>query len=204
MFEKLFDLRTVTIAIIVLLITISAVFFILFKKGKLQFDTRVIVYAGLAISLAFVLSSIRIFRMPQGGSITPASMLPIFIFSFMFGPIPGMIAGALYGFLQLLQDAFAVHWAQVLLDYPLAFAAIGLAGFFKRNRIAGILTGSFVRFLFHFISGFIFFASYAPEGQNPVIYSLLYNGSFMTMETIITVILAIPVLAALKGRLRPS
>jgi thiamine transporter len=201
MFEKLLNLRDETLITVISILVVSLFLLILIKKGKIRHDTRLIVYAGIAIALAFVLSSIRIFRMPQGGSITPGSMLPLFIFAFMFGPVPGMIAGALYGFLQLLQDAYVVHWAQLLLDYPLAFAAIGLAGFFKNNRIAGIITGSAARFAFHFVSGFIFFASYAPEGQDPVLYSLIYN-SFMAVETTITVILAIPVLAALRRQLK--
>jgi thiamine transporter len=202
MFEKLFQIKDTTAAVLIALLAISVVLFILMKKGKAKLSTRVIVYAGLAIALSFILSSIRIYRMPQGGSITPASMLPLFVLSFMFGPIPGIIAGMLYGFLQLLQDAYIVHWAQVIIEYPLAFACIGLAGFFKNKKIAGILTGSVLRFLCHFTAGFIFFSEYAPEGQNPVLYSFIYNGSFMAVETIITVIIAIPVLEALRSRMK--
>ena len=198
MFEKIFDLRIETIVTLVILVVLSAILFFVMKKGKSKFTTKIIVYAGITIALAFVLSSIRLFKMPQGGTITPASMLPLFIFSFMFGPIPGIVVGALYGFLQLLQDAFVVHWAQLLLDYPLAFASIGLAGFFRKRVVIGILIGSFVRMAFHVLSGFIFFKEYAPEGQYPLIYSFFYNGSFMSVETVIVIALAIPVLASLK------
>jgi len=204
MFEKLYELRAETIAVLVLLVISSIFIFILMKKGKLKMGTRVIVYAGLCISLSFVLSSIRIIRMPQGGSVTPASMLPLFIFAFIFGPLPGILAGMAYGFLQLLQDAFVVHWAQLILDYPLAFAAIGIAGCFKRFRTIGILSGAVTKTFFHVLSGFIFFSEYAPEGQNAVIYSIIYNGTFMSVETAITIVLAIPILAALgrAGKLR--
>lgn len=198
MFKDLLELRTETIITLAILVTVSVVFLIAMRKGKLKFETRVIVYAGLAISLAFVLSSIRLFRMPQGGTVTPASMLPLLIFSFIFGPFPGMVVSALYGFLQLMQDAFVVHWAQLLLDYPLAFAAIGTAAFFGKKRAAGILFAMLIKTMLHILSGAIFFAEYAPEGQAPLIYSAIYNGTFMSVETFITLLLAIPVIEALK------
>ncbi len=132
MFKDLLELKLETIIIIASLILISVIFLVLMKKGKEKFDTKLIVYAGLAISLAFVLSSIKIFSMPQGGTVTPASMLPLFIFSFIFGPLPGVVVGMLYGFLQLLQSGYVIHWAQLIIDYPLAFAAIGAAGFFRK------------------------------------------------------------------------
>lgn len=198
MFKDLFELRTETIITLAILITVSVSFLIAMRKGKLKFETRVIVYAGLAVSLAFVLSSIRLFRMPQGGTVTPASMLPLLIFSFVFGPFPGMVVSMLYGFLQLMQDAFVVHWAQLLLDYPLAFAAIGTAAFFGKKRSAGILFAMVIKTLLHILSGAVFFAEYAPEGQAPLIYSAVYNGTFMSVETLITIVLAIPVIKALK------
>jgi len=203
MLKKLMELRMETVAVLILLVVLSAVSYVFMKKGKLKFETRAVVYAGITISLAFVLSSVRIFRMPQGGSITPASMLPLFVFSIIFGPLPGFIAGAVYGFLQLIQEAFVVHWAQLLLDYPFAFASVGFAGLFGRHRVEGITIGMITRTVFHVISGVVFFSEYAPEGQNVLIYSIAYNGSFMAVETVITILLSIPVIAALKrsGRL---
>ena len=156
MFKDLLELKLETIIIIASLILISVIFLVLMKKGKEKFDTKLIVYAGLAISLAFVLSSIKIFSMPQGGTVTPASMLPLFIFSFIFGPLPGVVVGMLYGFLQLLQSGYVIHWAQLIIDYPLAFAAIGAAGFFRKYKPAGIITGSALRLFFHFSRGCFF------------------------------------------------
>lgn len=198
MFKDLFELKLETMIILASLLLFSVILLILMKKGKEKFDTKLIVYAGLAISLAFVLSSIKIFSMPQGGTVTPASMLPLFIFSFIFGPIPGIAVGALYGFLQLLQSGYVVHWAQLIIDYPLAFAAIGIAGLFRKYKPVGIIAGSVLRLFFHFISGIIFFSEYAPESQGPVLYSLVYNGSFMLVETVITVLLAFPIISILK------
>lgn len=206
MFKDLLELKLETVIILVSLILLSIIFLVLMRKGKERFDTKLIVYAGLAISLAFVLSSIKIFSMPQGGTVTPASMLPLFIFSFIFGPLAGIAVGALYGFLQLLQSGYIVHWAQLIIDYPLAFAAIGTAGFFRKFKPAGfpigIIVGSTLRLFFHFLSGVIFFSEYAPESQGPVLYSLAYNGSFMLIETVITVLLSIPIISVLQRNRR--
>lgn len=135
--------------------------------------------------------------MPQGGSITPASMLPLVLYSMIFGPVSGIIAGIAYGFLQLIQDPELLHPVQLLLDYPLAFGCIGLAGLapesikniYVRTGLA-ISFGFIGRCIMHVISGVVFFAEYAPEGMNPIIYSIGYNGSFLLVELIITLVLA--------------
>ena len=90
--------------------------------------TKQLVYGGMCIAISFVLSYIRLYKMPYGGSITLASMFPIILYSMIFGPVAGIIAGIAYGFLQLIQDAWVLNWAQLLFDYPLAFACLGLAG----------------------------------------------------------------------------
>ncbi|MBR6668597.1 MAG: energy-coupled thiamine transporter ThiT [Clostridia bacterium] len=88
-------------------------------------------YAALSIALSFVLSYIKIWRMPNSGSVTLASMLPLMLFAASYGVGPGLLAGAAYGMLQYLQGGWFVHPIQFLLDYPLAFALIGLAGVYK-------------------------------------------------------------------------
>ena len=85
-------------------------------------------YAALSIALSFVLSYIKLFSMPNSGSVTLASMLPLMLFSAAYGVGPGLLAGAAYGLLQYVQGGWFVHPIQFLLDYPLAFALIGLAG----------------------------------------------------------------------------
>ncbi|KAB3534863.1 energy-coupled thiamine transporter ThiT [Alkaliphilus pronyensis] len=201
MFSKLLELKPVTLAILAALLIIAVVFYILGKNKKnMKFNTRIIVYGSLCIALSFVLSYIRLYRFPQGGSITPASMLPMFIFAIMFGPLPGIIAGFSYGLLNTIQDPFIIHWAQFLLDYPLAFGALGLAGLYKKNIAISCFIGGFGRFFMSFLSGVIFFGSYAPEGMNVLLYSLIYNGLIIGSDTLICIIISLvpQVQAAIK------
>lgn len=198
-FEAFKEFKLITIVILAVLVLIAILGSL--KKEENKFDTRMMVYGGLCISLAFVLSYIRIFHWPQGGSITPASMLPLVIFASMFGVVPGIIAGIASGFLQLIQDPYIVHWAQVLFDYPLAFGAIGLAGMFKKNIALGALVGGFGRMFFHFLSGVIFFGQYAPEWMSPYLYSLMVNGILIGTETLICVLIAmVPQFKAMSKR----
>ncbi len=175
---------------------------------------------GMAIALSSVLSLVKLFAMPQGGSITAASMLPILFIALAFGPAWGMGIGAVYGLLQFVIEPYSAHWASIILDYPLAFALLGLAGFFalpksKRleerqilRRLGGIrwpmiivavLVGMLGRTISHVISGIIFYASYAG-GQNPLIYSLVYNLSYMVPEAVITLIILVPLAAVFRKK----
>ena len=112
------------------LVLVAAIFFTILR-GKKAWTTNAIAYGALSIALSFVLSYIRIFRMPQGGSITPASMLPLMLFSAAFGVGPGVTAGVVYGVLQYLQGGDFLNIWQMLFDYIIAFAALGLAGVYK-------------------------------------------------------------------------
>ena len=190
MFGKLFELTPTSLAILSLLIIISVGGFIFLKKSKgVKFTTRMLVYASVCIALSFVLSYIRLGKMPQGGSITPASMLPMIIFAYIFGPVPGIIAGIAYGFLQYIQDGYIVHWIQFFMDYPIAFGMLGLAGLFRKNILLATFAGVFGRFLMHFLTGIVFFAEYAGD-QHVVLYSLVYNGSYLAVEFLICVVIA--------------
>lgn len=203
MFSKLKDLKPITIVILILLVGLS-IYLSRSGKGK-KMKTKALVYGGLCIAMSFTLSYIRLYRWPQGGSITPGSMLPMFIFSYIFGPGAGIIAGLAYGLLQMIQDLYAVHWAQVLLDYPIAFAMMGLAGLSRKNLPIGVLIGGFGRFMASFISGFIFFGSYAPEGMNPIWYSLTVNLLIIGTETGICIVLSlIPQLKAAIEKLKKN
>ena len=172
--------------------------------------SRVLKGAGttFCIALATVLSFVTLYKMPQGGTITLASMLPIFLFSYAYGVGPGMLVGAAYGFVQFLQGGlYFVHPIELLLDYPLAFAMLGLAGLANKfsdkwGMIPGIILGTFGRFVCAFLSGMIFFGMYAPEGQNLVVYSIVYNGLYLVPEAIICIVLAlIPQIRQLAKRL---
>lgn len=163
-------------------------------------DSKIRMMAEIAVmvAFAFVLSWIKIVEMPQGGSVS-LQMLPLFIIALRWGAGPGIISGVVYSLLKLLTP-YVVHPAQLLLDYPLAFGAIGLAGLFKRNPLLGILAGGTARFLCHYVSGVVFFYMYAPEGMNVHLYSLLYNMSYMVPEMLLTILIAPQVIKRLQGK----
>ncbi len=167
------------------------------NRGK-KFDTKEFTYTAIAIAIASALSLIKMFQLPQGGSITPFSMLFVALIGYWFGVKQGITAGIVYGMIQLMLNPYVVHPLQLLLDYPLAYAALGLTGLFKSSEdgiIKGMVIGCFGRFFFHFLSGFIFFAEYAPEGYSPMTYSLTYNISYIGVELFLTIlVLLIPAL----------
>lgn len=192
------DLAKITVTsryILASIVILAALLMIV--KPRAKFSTKAIVYGGLCVSIAFVLSYIRLYRWPQGGSITLASMLPMFVYAYIFGPAAGISAGAAYGLLQLIQDPYILHPAQVILDYFTAFAALGLAGFAPKNISLGVLLGGFGRFFSSFLSGVIFFGSYAPEGMSPIIYSLGVNGLVIGTDALICFIISL--LPQVKG-----
>jgi thiamine transporter len=165
-------------------------------------DVRVLTESALAIALAFVLSFVKVFEMPFGGSIS-LEMVPLILLALRQGPWVGIVAGTVYGLLDLVTPpVFAVHPVQVLLDYPLAFGALGLAGFFQptvRGAILGTVVAVLARFICHFISGVVFFASYAPEGWNVYIYSAAYNAAYLIPSLIVAVVVVLVLLRPLEG-----
>ena len=168
-------------------------------------DTRVLAEAALAVALAFVLGLIKVFQMPFGGSIS-LEMMPLILLALRQGPWVGIVAGAVYGLLDLAIEPFIVHPVQVLFDYPLAFGVLGLAGFFAptvRGAILGTAVAVLARFLCHFVSGVVFFASYAPEGWNPYLYSAAYNLAYLVPSLIIAIVVVVVLLRALE-RAQPS
>ena len=157
------------------------------NESKVTFSTKIIAEIVVFVSLATVLSYIKIFSLPQGGSVTVASMVPIIWLALRRGPKVGLFAAAVYGLVQLVIGPYIFHPAQVLLDYPIAFGMLGLAGFFQKRPFLGVNVGIIGRFLAHFFSGIIFFADYAPEGMHPAIYSAVYNGGYLLVELVISI-----------------
>ena len=167
-----------------------AILLIAFIKFKsLKFDSKLIARIGLAIALAFILDMLKIYRLPNGGgSISLGSMIPIMLISFIYGPSIGLFTGFIFGVFKLILDPYILNPIQVLFDYPLPFMAVGVAGFFK-NKYLGATVGMVLRFVCHFISGVVFFGSYAPSGISPIIYSLAVNGFAVGGELLICLIL---------------
>ena len=167
------------------------------KSGTVK--VSVLVEGALCVALSVVLSYFKLFSMPQGGSIT-LEMAPLLFFAYKHGGKWGIIAGGLSGLLQMLFGGYIVHPVQALLDYPLAFACIGIAGLFGRHIIAGTIAAGLGRLLCHVLSGVIFFSSYAPAGQSPWIYAAVYNVSFMTPTLILASVTALMIWKKLPGR----
>ena len=123
---------------------------------------------------------------------TSFSMLCICLVGYWYGLKTGLTAAVAYGILQFITGPYVVHPTQVLLDYPLAFGALGLAGFFNKKKWGlqiGYIVGVIGRFVFATISGVVFFAAYAPEGMSPLAYSAGYQASYLVPEAIITLII---------------
>lgn len=161
---------------------------------KVKWNAKMLAYAALCIAISFVLSYIRLLKMPQGGSITPASMLPIMMFAYAFGFGPGLVCSMAYGVLQMFQDMYIVGWVQATLDYILAFGSLALVALFRNwkspfNFSVGVVVAGIVRVFFHVLSGVVYFAEYAPEGMNPLVYSLVYNLSSAGVDALICAVI---------------
>ncbi len=157
-----------------------------------KINTWMLAEAGITLAMAFVLNRIIILPMPYGGSITAGGMVPLLVYAFRWGGLRGMLVCAIYGVLDLVTGGHYYHWFSILFDYPIAFGAIGLAGFFGKKTVGlaiGTLVGLTGRFLCHVLSGVVAFAEYAPKGQSPLVYSILYNGAYMLPELVISFVL---------------
>jgi len=187
-----------------------------------RWTTAAIAEMAIAVALAAAIGLLKLFVMPQGGSVS-LEMIPILFIAIRRGLVPGLTVGVVYGFVQLLlPGAFLVQPVQVLLDYPLAFGALGLAAlvpvpawprrssegdalaspvgsarpWFFAALIGAVVIGVAARFVCHFLSGIIFFASYAPAGQPVWIYSLTYNLLYLVPEALLTIVLLAFLVAA--------
>ncbi|SEV89807.1 thiamine transporter [Ruminococcaceae bacterium KH2T8] len=175
--------------------------------------------AGICLALAFVLSQIKLFEMPMGGTVSPASTLPIIVFCMAFGPVWGLAVAFIFACLQLI-DGYLVTPLQVMLDYIFGYLCLGFTGFaalkldvrttisnpIKRFTGAGLkkaviftLVAYVTRWICSVLSGVIFYAEYAPEGMNPWVYSMGYNGGFLAADCAITIAVMIVFYMTVKG-----
>ena len=151
--------------------------------SKTYSKTRILVECALMIAIGTVLSNIKIFTMPNGGSVTLLSMLPF--------------VQMLLGFWAPPTPTFIYFLGEVLLDYLVAFMALGMAELFARpfkNRMVGVAVGTavagFLRFMCSFLSGVLVWGNLS-DGLSAWTYSLVYNASYMLPETLITVVGAV-------------
>jgi len=168
-------------------------------------NTQRLTLTAIMLALASVLSLIKVYELPLGGSVTLLSMLPIVLISIKYGIKWGIFTSILYALIQIgLDIGSLMSWGlsikmwigSIIFDYIIAFGILGLAGLFRKKGLVGICSGIamtlFIRFASHVFSGVIFFGIWCPEEwSNTFLYSICYNGAFMLPELIFTMIGAV-------------
>lgn len=173
------------------------------------------VECAVMVALAFALSWVTLWKMPMGGSVTLASMLPIMFIGIKYGPKIGLGTAFVYSLTQLLQavmqgdvfiycqTAFIVVIC-ALFDYVVPFSVLGLSGIFARKTnfgaYAGMVAVTVARFVCHFVTGVFIWGQWAPEGMGKVVYSIVYNGGFLLPDLAICIAVAIPLLQVKQMR----
>lgn len=177
-----------------------------------KWNVNMLAEAGIMIALSVLLSFVKIYQMPNGGSITAGSMIPILFFALKWGFRPGITVGIAYGIVDFIIKPYFYHPVQVLLDYPVAYGLLGLAGMFYVMKdkdstsdlikiVIGVSLAVTGRMVSHVLSGVIFFAEYAGD-KNPWLYSLGYNASYLVPELLISVVIIILIWKPLRGFIR--
>lgn len=194
--EDVFQLTTpgmITVAVLIVALLALALLLQPKEVRNKAFTTKQLVFSAVAMALAIVTSMLKVFELPMGGSVTLFSMLFITLIGYWYGPKAGLTTGFAYGLLQFVLDPVFYTIPQMIVDYPLAFGALGISGFFfqkKHGLQIGYLAGITARFVFAWLSGVLFFAAYAEgTGMSAGIYSLAYNGSYIFTEGVITLVL---------------
>ena len=166
------------------------------EKSSSRFSVTTITFAGVSIALAYVLSYVKIYQMPWGGSITLLSMFFVTFVGYLFGPGVGFSAGFIFSILEFLQDggSYMLSPFQVCCDYFLAFTALGLSGLFKGKKnglVVGYVVAVLARGIFHTIGGYIYWMDYMPDNfpvSLKVVYPICYNFAYLIPEAVLTVI----------------
>lgn len=180
------------VLVIAIIIVILALILKGSKKEEKPVDVKALTISSLLIALSVILGNIKIFEMPQGGSITLMSILPIVLCGYLLGTKRGVLAGICVGLLNLIFGPYIIHPVQLFLDYPIAYGALGLSGLVSNSKnglTKGYLIGLAGRYICAFLSGWIFFGAYAPESFNAVTWSLWYNFTYLAAEGILTIII---------------
>lgn len=202
MFEKFAEIPLTTWVAVGALVALGAALIAIARTNR-RWTARMIASGALCVALSFVLSCIRLWRMPTGGSVTPASMLPLMLFSVAWGVGPGLLAGLVYGLLQYLQGGWWLNVWQFLLDYILAFTALGVAGVARGKKpgalYAAIPLAALVRAVCAVLAGLMWVADTALADltigawrfSSPLLYSLVYNGLYLVPDTALCLLTAL-------------
>lgn len=169
------------------------------KSTGMAVGTNQLVFCAMAIALAVVTSYLKIFSLPWGGSVTLCSMLFIVLVANWYGVQTGILVGLTYGILQFIQEPYVLSFFQVCCDYILAFAALGVAGFFAKSSnglLKGYIAAVLARGAFHALGGYLYWMSYMPENFPQAlksVYPIVYNYSYLLAEGVLTVlVISIP------------
>lgn len=204
LFAELGDQVTDTVTVIsIITVALSLGALIAICAFKKKFDTKTLVYCSMSVALSFALSYVKVKVGLEGGSVTLMSVVPIFLFSYFYGPIYGLFTGIIYGLLQFLQSPYMFTWATFFLDYALAYGSIFLASIFKKlfksrtpSVILGVVAVYLLRLVFATMSGIMYFnAGWVSSGypaDNAFIYSLCYNLAYLVPDMVVCLIFLIP------------
>ncbi|MBQ9728599.1 MAG: energy-coupled thiamine transporter ThiT [Clostridia bacterium] len=208
-------------AVVVLLALVALVGF--FNKRK--FDAKRLAFAGVAVGMSFALALIKVKPVQYGGSVTLASFAPVLLYAYVYGPLDGVIVGLIHGLLNFIESPYILTPATFILDYLLAFAGIGLMGFFGKMKrkeksalpvVLGCVCVFSARFVSHLLSGMIFFLQDAvwvslPNWAmgNAFTYSLIYQCVYVPLDALIATIALVAlaktgVLAKLVKQMQPK
>lgn len=184
-------------AVVLLLAVIALIGF----GGKKRYDAKRIAFAGVCVAMSFVLALIKFKPVQYGGSITLASFVPVLVYAYVYGPTSGFMVGLIHGLLNFIESPYILTPATFILDYLLAFASIGIMGFFgkiprKEKSALPVVLGSVAvftaRFVFHLVSGAIFFMQDAVWVSlpgwamgNAFVYSLIYQCVYVPADCLI-------------------
>ena len=194
-----------------IILFLAAIWFAGKHSEKQKMTTRQLVFCAVAMALAFVTSYLKVFTLPWGGSVTLCSMLFIVLIANWYGVGTGITAGLAFGILQFIQEPYVLSFFQVCCDYIFAFAALGVAGFFAKQKhglLKGYIAAVIARGFFHSLGGYLYWMSYMPDNfpkSLTAVYPIVYNYSYLLAEGIITVIvISIPAVAKALTQVKKS
>lgn len=177
------------------------------KKRKLT--TKQLVFCAAAIALAFVTSYVQLVKMPYGGTVTLMSMLFIVLIGYWYGVWAGALTGLAYGILQFLQDPYYLSLLQICLDYLFAFAALGTAGFLRKQKnglVKGYIAAVIGRGVFASLAGYVFWMEYMPENfpaSLKAVYPIVYNFMYLIVEAVLTlIVISLPPVKSALNRVK--
>ena len=190
---------------------LAAIYFAGKHSEKQKLTTRQLVFCAVAMALAFVTSYLKIFTLPWGGSVTLCSMLFIVLVANWYGIGTGITVGLAYGILRFIQEPYVLSFFQICCDYILAFATLGVAGFFAKQShglLKGYIAAVIARGAFHALGGYLYWMSYMPENfpkSLTAVYPIVYNYSYLVAEGVITVIvISIPAVAKALAQVKKA